>query len=80
MKGSRPAPINRSVRQNDRLERDSVSPLRSSLILAVWILAAAQPALPVEAIKLHPDNPHYFLFGGQPTVLITSNTQVCYST
>ncbi|MGD0092766.1 MAG: hypothetical protein ABSE73_22875 [Planctomycetota bacterium] len=25
-----------------------------------------------EPIKLHPDNPHYFLFRGKPTVLITS--------
>jgi hypothetical protein len=23
-------------------------------------------------IALHPDNPHYFLFRGKPTVLITS--------
>lgn len=25
-----------------------------------------------EPIKLHPSNPHYFLFNGQPTILITS--------
>src|SRR5512136_3065266 len=25
-----------------------------------------------EPIRLHPDNPHYFLWRGQPTVLITS--------
>jgi hypothetical protein len=25
-----------------------------------------------EPIKVHPDNPHYYLFNGQPTVLITS--------
>ena len=25
-----------------------------------------------EPIKLHPDNPHYYLFHGQPTILITS--------
>ena len=23
-------------------------------------------------MRLHPENPHYFLFGGKPTVLITS--------
>ncbi len=23
-------------------------------------------------IRLHPDNPHYFLFRGKPTILITS--------
>ena len=28
--------------------------------------------LNAEPIRLHPDNPHYYLFNGQPTVLITS--------
>jgi hypothetical protein len=44
-----------------------------------WILlgtlAAANPRPPAQAHKpltLHPDNPHYFLFRGKPTVLITS--------
>lgn len=32
--------------------------------------AIAQPQFP--AIQLHPDNPHYFLFRGNPTLLITS--------
>ncbi len=26
----------------------------------------------VEPIRLHPDNPHYFRFRGQPTILITA--------
>src|SRR5262249_32372363 len=30
------------------------------------ILTAAQP------LRLHPDNPHYFLFRGKPTIIITS--------
>ena len=25
-----------------------------------------------EPLKLHPDNPHYFLFRGEPTILVTS--------
>ena len=29
------------------------------------------PAL-AQPIKLHPANPHYFLFNGRPTILITS--------
>ena len=29
-------------------------------------------ALAAEPVRLHPDNPHYFLFQGKPTVLITS--------
>ena len=32
---------------------------------------AAQPA-PAAPIALHPDNPHYFLWRGRPTILITS--------
>ena len=35
------------------------------LVSAAW-LAAAEP------ITLHPDNPHYFLWRGKPTVLVTS--------
>lgn len=43
-------------------------------LLALFLLAplggaAAEPPVP---LALHPDNPHYFLFRGQPTVLITS--------
>jgi hypothetical protein len=33
---------------------------------------AAQPAKRLKPIQLHPDNPHYFLWRGKPTVLITS--------
>ena len=33
---------------------------------------AAQPARRIKPIQLHPDNPHYFLWRGKPTVLITS--------
>jgi len=35
-------------------------------------MALMVPATAAEALKLHPDNPHYFLFRGQPTILITS--------
>ncbi len=35
-------------------------------------LALAAPAGAAEPLRLHPDNPHYFLFRGKPTVLITS--------
>ena len=38
-------------------------------LLALVISAAVAHAQP---ISLHPDNPHYFLFNGKPTVLITS--------
>ena len=36
----------------------------------LWLGAMATSAR--EPIKLHPDNPHYFLWRGKPTVLITS--------
>jgi hypothetical protein len=40
---------------------------RCAVLLLVWLtLTAAEP------IRLHPDNPHYFLFRGKPAVLITS--------
>lgn len=41
-----------------------------SFIIAL-MLAGAAP-LSAQPITLHPDNPHYFLFRGEPTVLITS--------
>lgn len=37
-----------------------------SICLAVTALQAAEP------VRLHPDNPHYFLFRGKPAVLVTS--------
>jgi hypothetical protein len=46
--------------------------------LAVLLLASCAPApAPApdavgEAFRLHPDNPHYFLFRGKPTILVTS--------
>ena len=62
----------------DDSSRPTGSPLRGHrwgvLLAAFWIagtvlcqiLGAAEP------IRLHPDNPHYFLFRGKPTVLVTS--------
>ncbi len=41
------------------------------LAAAVPWLSGASPQA-VEPIRLHPDNPHYFLWRGQPTVLVTS--------
>jgi hypothetical protein len=38
-------------------------------MLVVFALATESEA---EPLRLHPDNPHYFLFRGKPTVLITS--------
>jgi hypothetical protein len=46
---------------------------RHALPLTVLLLAL-QPALAesLKPISLHPDNPHYLLFRGKPTILITS--------
>jgi hypothetical protein len=47
--------------------------LRRTLWIAfVFGLALHAHAARRGALALHPDNPHYFLFRGQPTVLITS--------
>jgi hypothetical protein len=45
---------------------ETLAPLALCWLLASGGLAAAEP------IKLHPDNPHYFLFRGKPTLLVTS--------
>ena len=46
-------------------------------ILTTWFaltlpVLALQASAVKEPLSLHPDNPHYFLFRGKPTVLITS--------
>ena len=38
--------------------------------LVLW--AACLPAIGAPPLRLHPENPHYFLFRGQPTVLVGS--------
>jgi hypothetical protein len=43
---------------------EMIRPLSLALLLVAQALA--------EPIKLHPSNPHYYVFNGQPTVLITS--------
>ncbi|MGH9428242.1 MAG: hypothetical protein ACRD2L_18310, partial [Terriglobia bacterium] len=49
---------------------------RSMLLLMLAFVLTSTLALPNvsagEPLKLHPANPHYFLFRGHPTVLITS--------
>ena len=43
-----------------------------SPVVAVAVLALGSGIRPDEPIKLHPENPHYFEFRGQPTVLVTA--------
>ena len=46
--------------------------MRRTVATATFVLTWFLIGLKAEPIKLHPSNPHYFLFNGQPTVLITS--------
>ncbi len=45
---------------------------RIAALAAVFLAIHSRSAAAVTPLSLHPDNPHYFLFRGQPTVLITS--------
>ena len=50
--------------------------LTTGIFLAAGALAAEKtpcPAAPRQPIRLHPDNPHYLLWRGKPTVLVTSS-------
>lgn len=42
------------------------------LLRFVFIFLCAARVMFGAALSLHPDNPHYFLFRGQPTIIITS--------
>ncbi|MFH1717412.1 MAG: hypothetical protein ABIF19_08690 [Planctomycetota bacterium] len=53
----------------------TVSPLAALLLVGAAVNAAVPPPEfwpVVKPIQLHPDNPHYFLWRGKPTILITS--------
>jgi hypothetical protein len=50
-------------------------PVRPALGTLLWLASCAAPSIAPEGpgpFRLHPDNPHYFLFRGRPTVLVTS--------
>ena len=42
------------------------------MFAAILLMAAAPPAAGPTPLALHPENPHYFLFRGKPTVLMGS--------
>jgi hypothetical protein len=48
--------------------------MRLSLVLLAlsFVIGSASAEEPHKPLALHPDNPHYFLFRGKPTILITS--------
>jgi PA14 domain len=45
---------------------------RLSCIFCLIVIAAVQPSRASEPIKLDPENPHYFLFRSEPTILISA--------
>jgi hypothetical protein len=51
-----------------RMTRTSVR----STALALVVTLGMSPFFAADPLKLHPENQHYFLFGGKPIVLITS--------
>src|SRR5256884_9049566 len=59
------------LRKRDE-NRSAVTWVGIGLMLFLIVTMSLQTLFGVEAIKLHPKNPHYFLFRGKPTVLITS--------
>lgn len=46
--------------------------LKKYLLVGVVLCAICLPALGAKPLSLHPANPHYFLFRGKPTAIITS--------
>jgi hypothetical protein len=61
------------VKHFDRaLPRQHACRSRMKKIIALSIVLAATAFAAHKPIALHPDNPHYFSWRGQPTVLITS--------
>jgi len=55
-----------------RYKRGMKNRASTSLLLALALPAAPVLGAAAGPLALHPDNPHYFLFRGQPAVLVTS--------
>src|SRR6058998_853912 len=56
------------MKDEDRMNRGAAYRVRLLGLFTAFAAVAGQ-CVP---LALHPDNPHYFLFRGKPTVLITS--------
>ena len=46
--------------------------MNNRIVLLTLLLALSCAVAQAKPLALHPDNPHYFLWRGKPTVLITS--------
>jgi hypothetical protein len=53
-----------------RLRKSSLGP--TALAIVLYSTLGIIPFIAAEPLRLHPENPHYFLFRGKPTVLVTS--------
>jgi len=56
----------------ERVNKMFICVVLFGLVVNVMPAGATQSAKAVKPIRLHPDNPHYFLWRGKPTILITS--------
>ena len=54
------------------MQSEPASPKPNTVPILLAILTLSGAAWAAEPIRLHPNNPHYFLFRGRPTVLVTS--------
>ena len=58
---------------NAPLKQTTLAGHASAVLLAAWTISAATTLAAIAPpLALHPDNPHYFLWRGKPSVLITS--------
>jgi len=69
------SPMNTStVERRTRMTNHTFPPKAAVLtgLFTVLLTAPAIDAASLKPIALHPDNPHYFIWRGEPTILITS--------
>ena len=47
--------------------------MRASILAVLILLSTTIDISAAEAVRINPDNPHYFLFRGKPLVLLTAS-------
>jgi len=61
-----------NIDMSERVNKMFTCVVLFGLVVNVMPAGGARSAKAVKPIQLHPDNPHYFLWRGKPTILITS--------
>ena len=61
-----------NIDMSERVNKMFACVVLFGLVVNVMPAGGARSAKAVKPIQLHPDNPHYFLWRGKPTILITS--------